>query len=114
MDRLKKSKDFKKVYNRGKSLATYNLVLYYYPNRTDTNRLGFSISTKVGNAVVRNKIRRRLREIIRLKENLKRGYDLIIIARKPVVNLDYKGLERDVNKLFKKANLFTSHKGIRD
>lgn len=110
MDRLRKSEDFKNVYNRGKSFATYNLVLYYYPNRTDTNRLGFSISKKIGNAVVRNKIRRRLREIIRLKENLKRGYDIVIIARKPVVKLDYQGIERDMNKLFKKADLFNSNK----
>ena len=109
MDRLRKSKDFKKVYNNGKSLATYNLVLYYYSNRTDKNRVGFSISKKIGNAVVRNKIKRRLREIIRIKENLKKGYDIIIIARKPVIRLDYKGMERDIDKLFKRANLYKSN-----
>jgi len=114
VDRLRKSEDFKRVYNRGKSLATYNLVLYYYPNRTDTSRLGFSISKKIGNAVVRNKIRRRLREIIRLKENLKRGYDIVIIVRKPVVKLEYLGMERDIIKLFNKADLFKGNKGIGD
>ncbi|MFW6287248.1 MAG: ribonuclease P protein component [bacterium] len=114
MDRLRKSKEFGRVYNRGKSLATYNLVLYYFPNKSNINRVGFSISKKIGNAVVRNKIKRRLREIIRLKENVKTGYDIIVIARKPVVKLDYKGMERDINKLFDRANLIKCNKKKKD
>lgn len=110
IQRLRKSSDFRRVYNRGKSKATYNLVLYYYFNKNNVNRVGFSISKKVGNAVVRNKIRRRLKEIIRLKKNLKLGYDIVIIARKPVVNLDYSGLERDLNNLFTKSQIMNTDK----
>lgn len=93
------------IYNRGKSFATYNLVLYYYPNNSNINRVGFSVSKKIGNAVVRNKVKRRLREIMRLKKDLKKGFDIIIIARKPVIKLDYSGMERDLDKLFNKAGI---------
>ncbi|QTL99871.1 ribonuclease P protein component [Iocasia frigidifontis] len=106
MESLKKNKDFSRVYSRGKSFVTYNLVLYYYPNRLDYNRIGYSISKKIGNAVVRNKLRRRLKEITRLNSSVKKGYDLIFIARKPVINLQYSGLERDVIKLYKKAGIW--------
>ncbi|MFW6030819.1 MAG: ribonuclease P protein component [Halanaerobiales bacterium] len=105
MDSLKKNSEFKKVYTRGKSIATRNLVLYYFPNNLDTNKLGLSISKKIGNAVIRNKIRRRVKEIIRLKEDLKKGYDLIFIARKPIVKLDYNGIKKDIDKLIKRAGL---------
>ncbi len=106
MDSLKKNRDFKRVYSRGKSYATYNLVFYSLPNSIEKNRVGFSISKKIGKAVVRNKIRRRLKEIIRLENNLKQGYDMVFIARKPVVGLNYQGLKRDVQRLFKKANVY--------
>jgi len=105
--RLRKNSDFRRVYNRGKSVASYCLVLYYYPNREniDHNRFGFSISKKLGKAVVRNKLKRRLREIMRLKTDLKKGYDLVIIARRPAINLDYTELEGEVDKLLHKAGL---------
>jgi ribonuclease P protein component len=106
VDSLKKNRDFKRVYSRGKSYATYNLVLYFLPNGLEKNRVGFSISKKIGKAVVRNKIRRRLKEIIRLENNLKEGYDLVFIARKPVVELDYRGLEKNVKRLLKKAEVY--------
>ncbi|NLM97291.1 MAG: ribonuclease P protein component [Halanaerobiaceae bacterium] len=105
MLRLRKKSEFNRVYNRGKSVATYNLVLYYYPNNQNLNRVGFSISKKIGKAVVRNKLKRRLREIIRLKKDLKKGFDIIIIARKPVIELDYCGLERDLDILLSKAGI---------
>jgi len=105
--RLRKNSDFRRVYNRGKSLASFSLVLYYYPNKEniDYNRFGFSISKKIGKAVVRNKLKRRLREIMRLKTDLKKGYDLVIIVRRPAVNLDYAELRGEVDKLLKRAGL---------
>ncbi|WP_041606160.1 ribonuclease P protein component [Halothermothrix orenii] len=104
MDSLKNS-DFKRVYSKGKSLASRYLVLYYYPNNLDKNRIGFSISKRVGKAVVRNKLRRRLKEIIRLTDNIKSGYDLVFIGRKPSVSLDYHDLKKDVHQLLKRARL---------
>lgn len=107
MERLRKNKDFRRVYSRGKSYATYNLVLYKNTNEMDINRVGFSISKKIGKAVVRNKIKRRLKEIVRFKKIDIKGYDLVFIARKPIIKLNYDQLERDVVKLFKKAALWT-------
>ncbi len=104
---LKKNKEFKKVYSTGESWVTANLVLYTKPNNLAENRCGFSISKKIGKAVIRNKLRRRLKEILRLNDHkMKKGYDLIFIARKAVVELDYKKLERNVYKLLQKAGIW--------
>ena len=108
MESLKKNKEFKRVYNNGKSHATRNLVIYYLKSEDlENNRYGLSVSKRIGNAVVRNKLKRRLREIIRDFEKEKdfKGYDIIFIARKPVVKLDYQFLKKDVKKLYKKMNI---------
>ncbi|CCU79883.1 Ribonuclease P protein component [Halanaerobium saccharolyticum subsp. saccharolyticum DSM 6643] len=108
MESLKKNKEFKKVYENGKSYATRNLVIYCLNyEKGKKNRYGLSVSKKIGNAVVRNKLKRRLREIIREFEKEKefKGYDIIFIARKPVVQIGYQHLKRDVNKLYKKMNI---------
>lgn len=108
MESLKKNKEFNKVYNNGKSYATRNLVLYLLSaSENDNNRYGLSVSKKIGNAVVRNKLKRRLREIIRELEKKYNfnSYDIIFIARNPVVDLNYQQIKRDVEKLYKKAGL---------
>ena len=108
VESLKKNKEFKKVYDNGKSYATRNLVIYSLSyEKGKKNRYGLSVSRKIGNAVVRNKLKRRLREIIRDFEKEKdfKGYDIIFIARKPVVKLDYQFLKKDVKKLYKKMNI---------
>ena len=92
---LKKNSDFRRLYTKGKSAATPYLVLYYRKNRTDHNRAGYTVSTKLGHAVVRNRVRRRLREIVRLNADaVKPGYDLVIVARAKAVDAEYKKLER--------------------
>ncbi|PTV97907.1 ribonuclease P protein component [Halanaerobium saccharolyticum] len=108
MESLKKNKEFKKVYENGSSYATRNLVIYCLNyEKGKKNRYGLSVSKKIGNAVVRNRLKRRLREIIREFEREKefKGYDIIFIARKPVVNLDYHRLKKDVKKLYQKMNI---------
>ena len=107
MKSLKNNREFKEVYSKGNSKATSNLVLYWYPNCKHKNRVGFSISKKIGKAVVRNKLKRRLKEIVRHNEcYLKHGYDLVFIARKPVVNLNFQQIKKDVIKLFKKSGIW--------
>ncbi|WFA08316.1 ribonuclease P protein component [Tissierella sp. Yu-01] len=92
--RLRKNLEFRKVYNNGKNFWNRNLVLYIRKNDLEETRLGLTITKKVGNAVVRNKIRRRLKEIYRLNlYRVKDGYDLIIIPKKNVVDISYKELE---------------------
>ena len=63
---LKKNSDFRRLYAKGKSAVTPYLVLYTRPNRLGENRVGYTVSAKLGHAVVRNRVRRRLREIYRL------------------------------------------------
>ena len=108
LETLKKKSDFNRVYSTGRSKATNHLVLYWLKNNENKNRYGFSISKKIGKAVIRNKIRRRLKEIIRdveKKKNIYLGYDIIFIARKPVIKLNYHDLSKDVYNLFKKTGL---------
>ena len=91
---LKKNSDFRRLYAKGKSAATSCLVLYCRPNRRGENRLGYTVSVKLGHAVVRNRIRRRLREIVRLNEpRLKQGWDIVIVARGRSVGAPYRKLE---------------------
>mgnify|MGYP006289835419 CR=1 FL=1 len=90
MESLKKNREFKKVYENGKSYATRNLVIYCLNyEKGKKNRYGLSVSKKIGNAVVRNRLKRRLREIIREIEKEKefKGYDIIFIARNQLFKL---------------------------
>ena len=72
---IKKNSDFRRMYTRGKSSVSSYLVVYCRKNRLDRNRLGYTVSAKLGKAVCRNRIRQ--------------GYDIIIVARKRSVNADY-------------------------
>lgn len=95
-DSLKKNHEFRRVYQRGKSSAQPCLVVYFRRNGSGGNRLGITVSNKVGHAVLRNRIRRRLREIYRLNEaSLRRGLDIVIVARVRSAGADYRRLERE-------------------
>ena len=92
---LKQNYEFRRVYNKGKSGVSPFLVVYARPNRSEKNRLGITVSAKLGHAVVRNRVRRRLREIYRLSlPSLKRGYDIVLVARTRAVFAQYAELER--------------------
>ena len=79
---LKKNRDFQKVYRKGKSYANKYLVMYVLENGTSQNRLGISVSKKVGNSIVRHRLTRLIRESYRLQEERFRcGLDIIVIAR---------------------------------
>ena len=79
---LKRSADFQKVYKEGKSYANRYLVMYVLENQTEQNRLGISVSKKVGNSVVRHRVTRLIRESYRLQEDIfNSGLDMVVIAR---------------------------------
>jgi len=79
---IKKNSDFQKVYKNGKSLANKYLVMYVLKNDLCENRLGISVSKKVGNSVIRHRVTRLIRESYRLNcSRFKDGYDIIIVAR---------------------------------
>ncbi|MDD2553681.1 MAG: ribonuclease P protein component [Desulfotomaculaceae bacterium] len=101
---LKKNMEYKQVYSRGKSFVDRYLVVYYLSNNLDFCRFGFTVSKKIGNAVTRNRVRRLLKEACRLNNNVfTGGFDLVLVARRGIVDLDYRRVEESLLKLIKKV-----------
>ena len=92
---VKENHEFRRIYAKGRSGVSPYLVVYARPNRYGHNRLGVTVSKKLGHAVVRNRVRRRIREIFRLNQDkLAQGYDVIVVARTRAVGAEYRELER--------------------
>ena len=92
---LKKTKDFQNVYRRGKSYANRYLVMYVLSNQTEGNRLGISVSKKVGNSVIRHHLTRLIRESYRLHEDMfNSGLDIVVVARSTAKDISYHEVER--------------------
>ena len=103
---LKKNFQFRYVYNRGKSLANRHLVMYVIKNGRNSNRLGISVSKKVGNSVTRSRVTRLIRESYRLSEKkILRGYDIVVIARVSSNEVPYRDIYKSLNHLLRKHNL---------
>jgi len=103
---LSKNYEFKRLYNKGRNAATKCVVIYCMRNGKPVNKLGITVSTKLGGAVKRNRIRRRLKEIYRLNENaLRSGYSIVLIARQRSRYAGWSELESSVLYLFKKLGL---------
>lgn len=112
-ERLRKNPEFRLVYRRGKSFSTAILVLYVFKNNKGINRIGISVSKKVGKSVVRSRVKRLISESSRLnKQNLKQGYDLVFVARSASRDKSYKDIENSVKYLFKKSGLNNVEKSI--
>ena len=91
---LKSNSDFSKVYKEGRSKANRYLVLYVRENGTDINRLGVSISKKVGNSVYRHYFKRCVKESYRLHEKMfNSGLDIVVLARQGAKGIKYKDIE---------------------
>ena len=91
---LKKNRDFQNVYKKGKSYANRYLVMYVLKNETDRNRLGISVSKKVGNSVIRHHVTRLIRESYRLHEDMfNSGLDIVVIARSTAKDISYREVE---------------------
>ena len=93
-DSLKKNKDFQKVYKKGKSYANKYLVMYVLKNDLEKNRIGISVSKKVGNSVIRHHVTRLIRESYRLHEDMfNSGLDIVVIARSTAREVGYHEIE---------------------
>ena len=103
---LKENYEFRRLYRKGKSAVGGGMVMYCHKNKLGHNRLGLTASVKLGHAVARNRSRRRLREVYRLnQENLKKGYDIILVARTRTVTSSWKELNDTFMKLSRKLDL---------
>ena len=93
---LKKNSDFRRLYAKGRNAVLPTLVVYLRRTRGEDNRVGFTVTTRLGHAVVRTRIRRRLREVYRLhREELRPGLDMVVVARGRSVSAPFGALERD-------------------
>ena len=102
---LKENYEFRRTY-KGASAVSGGMVLYCRKNRLGRNRLGLTASTKLGHAVVRNRCRRRLREVYRLHNGeLKQGYDIILVSRAKTAKAPWKDLNDTFLQLCRKLNL---------
>ena len=116
--RIKKNIEFRIIYRKGKSFANDLLVLYILKNRRNRdkegnqyNKIGISVSKKVGNSVVRSRSKRLVTECYRVKlDNLKQGYDFVFIARTNIKDKSYEKVDKAIDNLFKKVGLYNNEK----
>ena len=101
---LKKPQDFATVRRRGRSWSNRTLVLVALPNEMGVSRFGFTVGRRVGNAVARNNVKRRLREAAR-QSDIADGWDLVVLARKDAASAGYRQLSLDMADLLWRARL---------
>lgn len=103
---IKKNRDFSRVYNCGQKSVGRYMVLFWFKNDLGYNRYGIVASKKLGNAVIRNRCRRRIRIMVRDFDSLaNQGYDVILVARNGLVNSLFTDLVVDFRRLMKRAGL---------
>ena len=91
---LKKNQDFQNVYKKGKLNANKYLVMFIVENNLDRNRIGISVSKKVGNSVIRHRLKRLIKESYRLNEAVfKSGFDIVVVARTTAKDRTYRDIE---------------------
>jgi ribonuclease P protein component len=106
--RVKKNSEFQEIFKKGTSVANRQFVLYILKKEEPQPfRIGLSVSKKIGNAVVRNKVKRYIRQVfLELKEEVKEGHDYLIIARKPAAEMDFHEVKKSLTHVLKKGKTF--------
>ena len=105
-NRLKKRKEFAYIYKHGEYSACKTLSVIYCKGNRKARKVGFSVSNKIGDAVARNKIKRRMREVVRnLMHKLDKNYNYIIVARNGIENCDYASIQKSIVYCLNKAGL---------
>ncbi len=105
--RIKKNKEFQDVFQHGSSTANRQFVVYVLQRDDHEHfRIGLSVSKKIGNAVVRNRVKRLIRQFfLEHKEQVNQQKDYVIIARKPVVDMDYHEVKSSLQHVLKRAKV---------
>jgi ribonuclease P protein component len=96
------------VYKSGKAFADSFVVVKTIPNGLDATRIGFSVTKEIGQATVRNRVKRLLKENVRLLD-IKEGWDIVFIARRSIVKADYHDLAESALRLLNRASLLANH-----
>jgi ribonuclease P protein component len=108
---MKKNAEFKKVYSEGRYYVEKYIVMYAIKNSSDYNKVGYSVSKKVGKAVTRNRIKRLMKENYRLLENdTKKGFDIIFTARRGSSEADYENIRANMESVLNRARILKSMK----
>lgn len=104
--RIRENQRFQEIRRVGASYSDKQLVICFLPNGLPYSRFGFSISKRIGNAVVRNRIKRQLRESIRLQQpSISTGWDIVLIARQPIKFATYHQMDASCARLLRRAHL---------
>lgn len=105
--RIKKNSDFQAIYKKGKSVANRQFVVYTKVNKELTHfRLGISVSKKIGNAVVRNRIKRAIRENFKVHKDDLIPIEIVVIARRPAKDMDTLQIQSSLEHVLKIAKVF--------
>jgi ribonuclease P protein component len=105
-NRLRRAYEFRQVRNRGRSWASPLLILYVYRRRDDLIRAGFVVGKRIGKAAVRNRVKRLMREALRASlEQVKPGYDLLLIARPTAAEANYHDIRQTIEALLQRSGL---------
>lgn len=107
---IKENSDFKRLYYRGKSVVRKRLVVYYRKNRFQHSRLGITVSAKIGCAVVRNRVRRLLKENYRNLQGLSDGFDIVIVARGSSKSATFYELGKDLRSALSECGILRGDK----
>ncbi len=104
---LKENHLFRRLYAKGKSAVSPTLAVYVRRNRLKKNRLGITVGTKVGKAVRRNQVRRRVREAYRIHEDqMSCGWDIVVVARVRAAYASYRELQQDLLRMLDKLGVW--------
>lgn len=105
--RLTKDKDFDNVYKSGSSFFSRILGIKYTKNSLEVTRFGIIIGSKISKkSTERNKVKRRIREILRLNlKNIKKGYDIVVLVRSSIIECDYGEIQKNLSYVLTKSNL---------
>lgn len=106
LQRMKKNFEFKKVYTEGRYYVEKYIVMYAVRNYSNHNKVGYSVSKKVGKAVTRNRIKRLMKENFRIfDENSKKGFDIIFTARQGSAEAEYENIHKNIESVLIRARI---------
>jgi ribonuclease P protein component len=106
--KIQRGWQFEKVYKEGSKFYDDLFVLYALPNNINEARIGLTVTKKIGNSVQRNRIKRLIREAFRLSNRILPGNDIVVVARKPSVDLKYSQAKNSLDHLLRRAKLLES------